>query len=214
MRMPGAPAPPRATRTRPRPGRRSRPRDFAAPSNPPETTAATSAPAATPATTSATPPAAAPTNPTPGGLPPENPSVSAAPPSAGGSEYKIVRGDTLSKIAHKFHVGLAALKAANPGVDSTKLKVEQTIHVPAPTAAAAAPSGAGAAPGAMSEGAGGQPVYTVKSGDTLTKIARESGVKVKALREANNLKTNKIRVGQKLKLPPQDGRVVEAAPAP
>ncbi|HXP63021.1 MAG TPA: LysM peptidoglycan-binding domain-containing protein, partial [Dongiaceae bacterium] len=158
---------------------------------------------------------AAPTNTTPGPtLPPENPNVSAAPPLPGGSDYKIVKGDTLSKIHQKFHVGLAALKAANPGVDSTKLKVGQTIHIPAPAAAAAAPSGPGAATGAASEGAGGQQVYTVKSSDTLIKIAHEFGVKVKALRSANNLKTDKIRVGQKLKIPPKTAAGSEAAPAP
>jgi LysM repeat protein len=184
---------------------------FAAPSNPPETTAATSAPSATSPTTSATVPAA-PTNQNPAPLPPENPNAGAAPPLPGGSDYKIVKGDTFSKVHLKFHVSLAALKAANPGVDSAKLKVGQTIHVPAPAAAATAPSGPGAAAGA--EGAGGQPVYTVKSGDTLIKIARESGVKVKALREANNLKTNKIKVGQRLKLPPKTAAASEPAPAP
>ncbi len=94
--------------------------------------------------------------------------MSAPPPVPGGSDYKIVKNDTLSKVARKFHVTLPALKAANPGVDSTKLKVEQTIHIPAPAAAAAAPSGPGAAAGAVGESAGGQQVYTVKSSDTLT----------------------------------------------
>jgi LysM repeat protein len=43
--------------------------------------------------------------------------------------------------------------------------------------------------------------YTVKSGDTLSKIATQQGVSVKALRSANNLKTDRIKVGQKLKIP-------------
>ena len=60
----------------------------------------------------------------------------------------------------------------------------------------------------MSEGAAALPgtapseqVYTVKSGDSLTRIAGQFGLKVKALRAANSLKTDKIRVGQKLKIP-------------
>ena len=186
---------------------------FAAPSNPPETSSTTAAGPSTSAVP-ATTPAAAPANPAPAPLPPETPNVSAPAPLPGGSDYKIVKGDTLSKVARKFHVALPALKAANPGVESTKLKIDQTIHVPAPAAAAAAPPGPGATTGAGSESAGGQPVYTVKSGDTLIKIARESGVKVKALREANNLKTSRIRVGQKLKLPPKTAAASEAAPAP
>jgi LysM repeat protein len=183
---------------------------FAAPSNPPETAAAT---APTSTTSSATAPAAAPANPAPGPLPPETPNVSAATPLPGGSDYKIAKGDTLSKIARKFHVGLPALQAANPGAASAKLKIGQTIHIPAPAAAAAAPSGPGAATGAASDSAGGQQVYTVKSSDTLIKIAREFGVKVKVLRAANNLKTDKIKVGQKLKIPPKTAAASEAAPS-
>ena len=43
--------------------------------------------------------------------------------------------------------------------------------------------------------------YTVKSGDTLIKIAADHKTTVKALRSANNLTTDKIKVGQKLKIP-------------
>jgi LysM repeat protein len=43
--------------------------------------------------------------------------------------------------------------------------------------------------------------YTVKSGDTLTKVATAHKTTVKALRAANNLKTDAIKVGQKLTIP-------------
>ena len=49
--------------------------------------------------------------------------------------------------------------------------------------------------------ASGEPVYSVKSGDTLTIIAKTKGTTVKSLRAANNLKSDSIRVGQKLKIP-------------
>ena len=58
----------------------------------------------------------------------------------------------------------------------------------------------GAAP-VESASAGGEQIYTVKSGDNLTKIARQFGTTVKALRAANGLKTDSIKVGQKLKIP-------------
>ena len=51
-------------------------------------------------------------------------------------------------------------------------------------------------------------IYKVKSGDTLTTIAKHHGVSVRALRSANNLTTDKIKVGDKLKIP------AAAAPAP
>ena len=54
--------------------------------------------------------------------------------------------------------------------------------------------------------------YTVKAGDNLTKIARNHGTTVKALRTANNLKTDRILVGQKLKVPA--GQAAPIVPAP
>lgn len=43
--------------------------------------------------------------------------------------------------------------------------------------------------------------YVVKSGDTLTRIARTHGTTVKALKAANHLDNDRIVVGAKLKLP-------------
>ncbi|HTV75439.1 MAG TPA: LysM peptidoglycan-binding domain-containing protein, partial [Candidatus Baltobacteraceae bacterium] len=58
---------------------------------------------------------------------------------------------------------------------------------------------------------GGEAVYTVKSGDTLTRIAKANGTTVKAIESENNLTTTKIKVGQKLKIP---ASAETAAPAP
>ena len=44
--------------------------------------------------------------------------------------------------------------------------------------------------------------YTVKSGDTLSQIARNYGVSLKALKDNNKIENaNQIKVGQKLKVP-------------
>ena len=44
-------------------------------------------------------------------------------------------------------------------------------------------------------------IYTVKSGDTLSKIAQKYHVSVAAIKQKNNLKSTVIRIGQKLKIP-------------
>jgi LysM repeat protein len=44
-------------------------------------------------------------------------------------------------------------------------------------------------------------VYVVKSGDTLTRIAKAHGITVKALKSANDLSADQIVVGAKLKIP-------------
>jgi LysM repeat protein len=138
------------------------------------------------------------------------PSVVVQPPVAQpGAEYVVVHGDTLGKIAKKNGVTLSALKAANPGVEPTKLKVGQKLTLPA---GGTAPAAAGASVGSDT-GMGGE-TYTVKSGDSLTKIAKAHGTTVKAIEAENGLSTTKIKVGQKLKIPAKAEAAAPAAPMP
>lgn len=44
-------------------------------------------------------------------------------------------------------------------------------------------------------------VYVIKSGDTLTRIAKAHGTTVKALKAANSLENDRIVVGARLKIP-------------
>ena len=115
-------------------------------------------------------------------------------------EYTVVKNDSFGKIAKQNHTTVSALRKANPNVDPVKIRPGQKINVPA--AAAAAPegivSGNAGSPRADSGNAG---TYSVKAGDTLTKIARNHGLTVSQLRAANNLKTSRVNVGQKLKIP-------------
>ena len=133
-----------------------------------------------------------------------------APPETGAAatEYVVVKGDSFSKIAKKLSVSVKAIKAMNPNVESTKLKVGQKLSVPVSS------GGASAASDLTSTGssAGGE-TYTVKSGDTLTKIAKTHGTTVKAIESENNLSTTKIKVGQKLKIPVK-AEVAAPIPAP
>ena len=140
-------------------------------------------------------------------VPPVVPAEAVAP--AAGSEYVIVKGDSLAKIAKKSGVTLKALQAANPGVVPTKLKVGQKLTIPAGGSPSAGSAGPSVAAGVDTGGA----TYTVKSGDTLTKIAKKNGTTVKAMEAANGLTTTKIKVGQKLKIPSKAEAAAPAAPA-
>jgi LysM repeat protein len=136
------------------------------------------------------------TNPPGAVAPPTAPAVAAPPATV--TDYKILAGDTLSTIARKFHITLRALTDSNPGIEPTKLQIGQTIKIPAP-AVSSAPAGGMAS--AATDTSSGEQVYVVKSGDTLIKIAADHKTTVKALRSANSLTTDKIKVGQKLKIP-------------
>lgn len=117
------------------------------------------------------------------------------------TEHKIAAGESFSSLSTKYGVSVKAIQAANPGVDSTKLKIGQVVKIP-PKA-----PGAAAVPGGTAT-ADAADTYTVKSGDNLSKIASAHHTTVRELQKLNNLATTQIRVGQKLKLPPK------TAPAP
>jgi LysM repeat protein len=125
-------------------------------------------------------------------------------PETAGTEYTVVKGDTLATIAKKHGVTLKAMEAANPSVVPTKLKIGQKLTLPAPVNATTevnVPSAGGEA-------------YTIKSGDTLTKIAHSHGTTVKAIEAANSgLDPNHIKVGQKLTIPSKAEAATPAAPA-
>lgn len=132
---------------------------------------------------------------------PVPPRLDIAPPSgsapAQGSEHIVVKGDVYSTIAKKYGVSVKALAEVNPGVNPSRLKIGQKLAIPGPSSASANTGATAATNGTAS----GEKTYVVKSGDSLMKIARENGTTVKSLRSANKLKTDQIKVGQKLVIP-------------
>ncbi len=137
------------------------------------------------------------------------PQVTAPPVQQTENEYVVVKGDYLAKIAKANGVTVKAIEDANPGVTPTRLKVGQKLVIPAGASTTGANAAAETANG-VATNTGGDQAYTVKSGDTLTRIARHFGVSLKALMAENNLATTHIRVGQKLNIPAKP----EATPAP
>jgi len=167
----------------------------------------------------------------PGAVPPptiitETPPPPPPPPPAApdANEHTIVQGDSFYTLGKKYNVGYKAIADANPGVDSTKLKIGQKVKIPA------SKTGPGLTAGGPVDGGASAPtgevIHTVKSGDNLWTLSRTYGVKESAIRSANNLKTAQLKVGQKLKIPsktaapplgtppPVDHGAVPAAPPP
>ena len=164
------------------------------------------------AQTNAVPVAVVATNPPPVDLAPPVPHDTVV--AEGAKEHTIIKGDSFFTLAKKYGVTIKAIGAANPGVDSSRLKIGQKIQIPGkPAGAAVAAPGNGAA----AVVAGGDKTYTVKSGDTLARIAKNNGTTAKAIKALNALKTDQIKVGQKLKIPektaPEPAVPSVAAPA-
>lgn len=142
------------------------------------------------------------------------------------TEYVIGKNECLSRIASQYKLSVSEILALNnmkdankirvgqkillPGnVDVSKrpkaLKAKETVVAPAPTSEAASADTA-----ATSEAPAAGSTYLVKKGDSLGEIAKEHKVKTSALKKANNLTSDNIRIGQKLVIP---GAADTAAPA-
>ncbi len=128
------------------------------------------------------------------------PDAVASPLQTGAREYAVVKGDSFYKIAKANNVSMRALATANPGVDSSKLKIGQVLHIPTGAAPSAGTSPTPPAP-AKATASGSSNRYVVKTGDTLSRIARAHGTTVQAIKTANSLTSDRIVPGHTLKLP-------------
>jgi N-acetylmuramoyl-L-alanine amidase len=124
--------------------------------------------------------------------------------------YTVTKGDNLSTIAKQHKVSLKELIAANPGIDIQRIMVGQKLNLPTAKAAVATAPATPASAGAPNEAKS----YRVKAGDNLSKIAKAHGVSVPALREANQLPTDTLMVGQQLTIPAPAAAQAATRPAP
>ena len=130
------------------------------------------------------------------------------------STYKVNAGDTLAVIASQFGTTTSKLVALNNLSNANSLTVGQTLKVkgsvPAPTVTAPKPTQTVATQTPSTQTPSTQTVakpsvsastHTVKSGDSLGKIASQYGVSVSYLVNRNNLSNaNDLSVGQVLQL--------------
>lgn len=118
-------------------------------------------------------------------------------PTSHSLDYTIKQGDRLYTLAKTHGSTVKAILGANPGIDPLRLRIGVSIVIPrnADSLQSAAPSNASSEPPANGE------VYSVEKGDTLIRIARRNGITLQALREANELRSDRILIGQKLKIP-------------
>lgn len=111
----------------------------------------------------------------------------------GPNTYTVVWGDTLLTIARRFGLTVSTLRTAN-NLNSDSIFAGQVLFIPTPGPTRTTTPRPVLTPGAF--------YYTVVSGDQLRALARRFGVTVTALRTANNLTSDLLRVGQVLVIPP------------
>jgi membrane-bound lytic murein transglycosylase D len=120
---------------------------------------------------------------------------------------RVEPGDTLGAIAARHGVEVAALAAVNGIDDPRRLRPGRLLELPAGATRVAPP----ARPPAPARPAR----VKVARGDTLSSIARRTGVDPKALAAANGIRDPRsLRPGQLLELPAGDGAGARTAAAP
>lgn len=111
------------------------------------------------------------------------------PPCPRGTRPYVIRaGDTYFRLAQRFNTTVAAISAANPGVNPNNLQIGQVICIPVVAPAPICP------PGTM--------LYTIKAGDTFFALAARFGTTVEAIIRVNpGVDPNNLQIGQVVCIP-------------
>lgn len=112
--------------------------------------------------------------------------------------HTVVKGETLSGIAKKYNISLSSLLKANGLTLSSIIKIGQKIEIPSATGEIIPSESQPQEVKNESVQTEETAVYTVKKGDSLSRIAHRNSMTVAQLMSINNLKNHNIRIGQKL----------------
>src|SRR5688572_23178142 len=108
--------------------------------------------------------------------------------------HKVVSGETFYKIAKKYGCNVADLQAANKNIKV--LKIGDEVLVPKAPSVTTPPAN-----GTEQKQATEYADYTVKKGETLSKIARDHNTTVEELKKINQLGSAGLKIGQVIKVP-------------
>ena len=114
--------------------------------------------------------------------------------SSSSTTYTVKSGDTLSEIASNHSITVSQLMSWN-NLSSTIIYPSQVLKVTKPTTTSGSSSSTNSSGSTTSA-----TTYTVKSGDTLSKIAKSYSMTVSQIKSMNGLTSDIIYVGQKLKI--------------
>lgn len=107
--------------------------------------------------------------------------------------YVVKRGDTLYRIAKNYNVSIKELKKVN-NLSCNIIYIGQVLKIPLNL------KNSSFRLSSLKNIKVQIIYYTVKKGDTLYSISKKYGVSIKELKRLNNLRSSKIKIGQKIKI--------------
>lgn len=126
--------------------------------------------------------------------------TSTAPTAPTAETYTVKTGDSFYRISRHFSISIEALRKYN-GLESYLLQVGQVLRIPAPEAETPPPASKPTEPPPAPPP---EQVHTVVSGDSLYQLARRYNVTINDIRQANQLDSNLLSIGQQLVIPRPD----------
>lgn len=105
--------------------------------------------------------------------------------------HSVKKGETLSGIARKYGVSSSSIKSSNK-LKSNTVRIGQKLRIKTTKKSSSSKK--------RSASKKRTTTYTVKSGDTLSGIARKFGTSSAQIKKDNKLKNSNVRIGQKLKV--------------
>jgi len=110
-------------------------------------------------------------------------------------------GETISGIAQRYHVSTSEVRDANPKIPrSGMIRIGQHLVIPTNGFNAETRAAIAATQGSVRAPSRNVKVYTVRKGDTLSGIAQRYGTTASSLKRINGLSSDRLRIGQKLRL--------------
>lgn len=108
-------------------------------------------------------------------------------------KYTVRAGDNLSKIANKHYVSVSLIQDINK-LPNNDLRIGQVLNIPK------SPNNAASNLAQYARSAAPRRTYTVRQGDTLSRIATQQKVSVNELKRWNKLSSDALKIGQNLSL--------------
>ncbi len=116
--------------------------------------------------------------------------VSSTKDNSNGTMYVVQSGDVLSRIANKYNITVSQLKEWN-NLKGDNIQIGQKLIIHSSNTSSKPATN-------TSSSTAKKIIYTVKGGDTLSKIAKIYNVSVGEIKKWNSLKNDRLDIGQKL----------------